>query len=155
MTRLAVLGVLLIAALVLAGCGEEAAPEPTGMPEPLETVDLCGEDGNTRTWIRAHLGPGGAADVTRWLRGLLQLPAKIRTCNPAQAEATVHEPVIRVTVTRLSGQGTALGAPDEIGTPLERLPLGVRDHTLEVYPEDPSRPDAEGVRVTITTGPPR
>jgi hypothetical protein len=140
--------------LALAGCGDdEQTQPPPGPPEPLETVDLCGPDDDTRALVRTHLAAGGVPGVTAWLRDRLRLPARIRTCSPVRPEPTLHTRVVRVAVARVTPEGTNLGTALELGTPLRQLPLGVRETPFVVYPEDAADPEAEGVRLTVVDAP--
>jgi len=143
----------LLLGLALGGCGEDEQQPPPGPPEPLETIDLCGPDRDTRAFVRTRLVAGGVDGVSSWLRGLLQLPSKVRTCDPVRPEPTLHDRVVRVTVARVTREGTNLGTALELGTSLGQLPLGVRESTFLVYPEDSANPEAEGVRLAIVGAP--
>lgn len=153
--RLRWLALFAVAALALA-CGEdEPPPEPPGPPPTasLETIDLCGANDDTAAMVREQLVQGGVPAAVSWFRQNVTLPANLRTCGAVQAEPTLHERVLRLEVYRMTSQGTRLGSALELGESRGTLPLGVQTEELTVYPDDPARPEAEGVRVTISSLP--
>ncbi len=138
--------------LLLGACGEDPPPPPSGPPPPppadsLSTIDLC-EGGDTAALLREHLRQGGPAAVTGWLRDHVTLPANVRYCDRV-AGPTTHTQAMRMTVSRVIGAGGASGVLLEQGPPLADLPLGMRLLSFDVFPEDGTGADAEGVRVVF------
>lgn len=134
--------------LLVLGCGEDPPPPapPPGPPsaDSLQTVDLC-PDGDSAAFVRDHLRQGGTGGVVTWMRQNVQLPANVRYCGPVSG-AEVHDVAIRLTVYRMIG-ATRSGVLYEQGPPLTELPLGMRTLSFDVFAEDGSGRDSEGVRI--------
>lgn len=147
---------LAVAAVVLSlfsGCGEDEPEAPAGPPPPpsadsLDTVDLCPATSDSVTYFREHLREGGPGGVVGWMRENVELPANFRYCDRVSAPE-VQTVVMRLSVSRLLGSGVQTGVLYETGPPLTELPLGMRSTTFDVFPEDGSGRDAEGVRVSF------
>ena len=143
-------------ATVALACGEdEPPPEPSGPPpvSSLDTIDLCGGENDTAALVREQLVEGGTRGVVRYFRERVSLPANVRTCRAVQAEPQLHERVLRLQIHRMTPEGTRLESLLELGAPLAVLPLGVVTEELTAYPDDPSQPNAEGVRLTLSSQP--
>ena len=155
LVRRALVALGVIAAGAALGCEEEPPPPPPGPPPiaSLETVDLCGDERDTTAFVREKLVEGGADAVVSWFRQSVRLPANVRTCRRVQAEPVTHDRTVRIAVDRMTAQGTRIGSLLSLGDTLERLPLGVRAEEITVYPDDPTQPEAEGVRITISSLP--
>lgn len=148
-----------VVALVMLGCGEEepVAPPPDPGPPPasaLETVDLCGPEGDSRAFVRGLLRADGERAVVDWFRGHVHAPVNVRFCDPSLGAPQVYPRVLSVTLRRAMAE-RAMGVIHQEGPAPDQLPLGVTDHTFEVFPEDGTHAsDAVGVTISMRGDPP-
>jgi hypothetical protein len=149
----------LLLALLLVGCGEDESVAPPLDPGPppasaLETVDLCGPEGDSRAFVRGLLRSGGEAAVVEWFRGHVHAPVNIRFCDPILGRPQVLPRILSVTVRRAMA-GRAMGVIHQEGPTPDQLPLGLSDHSFEVFPEDGTHAsDAVGVAISMRGDPP-
>lgn len=130
-------------ALVLAACDDEPSPVTAGIapaPPPadqLETIDLCGDEDDTRAFLASIYAHGGLPAVRSWIEQNVELPANLRVC--VGGDNAVRPRVARFYLQSVDAYGHGQRMLIELGPSIRELAPGAQTLTQNVFPDGPNQ----------------